>query len=71
MKTLNLYINGQVEVGTGEPGYRWVQAYSYPTEGGGYSQPLPLKEWRAMAKRDGQRVVVHNSEAEARKALAQ
>lgn len=65
---LNLFPNGQVEVGNGKPGYDWVPAYSEASDRG-VSQPLTLSNWRAMAKRDGQKIVMHDSEELARAAI--
>lgn len=69
MKTRHIFPNGQAEVGTGAPGYRWVQAFSEVTPDG-YTNPVPMKEHRAMAKRDGFVLSLHKDEATARKALA-
>lgn len=64
----HIFRNGQTEVGTGEPGYRWVDAYSEVTADG-YTNPVPMKEQRAMARRDGYTLQLHKTEEEARKAL--
>lgn len=66
--TRHVFLNGQVEVGTGEPGYRWVDGYSEVTATG-YTNQVPLKDQRAMANRDGVRLVIHRTEGDARKAL--
>lgn len=65
MKTIHLFRNGQVERGTAnarnpQPGYRWHVAFSQAMPPNRASQPLTLNEWRAMAKRDGQKVKVHD-----------
>lgn len=68
METINIFPNGQVERGNGKPGYDWHSAYSQVTPNG-YTQPSTLSEWRAVAKRDGQRLKIHKTEAEARAAI--
>jgi hypothetical protein len=65
MKTLHLFPNGDVEVGTGKPGYRWVPAYSQVTPGG-YSQPLTRRHWQEIARRDGDKCKFHQSQEEAK-----
>ena len=64
MKTIYIFPNGQVEVGTGEPGYRWVPAYS-EKKINSVSQPLPLREWQAIAKRDGDKLIKCEYEGDA------
>jgi hypothetical protein len=77
VKIIHLFPNGQVEIGTGKPGYRWVPAYSlvakWSNKDGskpwwGTSQPLPRREWYAMAKRDGQKCKFYKTQEEARAA---
>jgi hypothetical protein len=65
---MHIFPNGEVERGNGKPGYDWHSAYSEVTADG-YTQPSTLAEWRAVAKRDGQRVKIHKTETDARKAL--
>ena len=54
---IRIFPNGQVEVGNGKPGYDWRAAYSQRTLQG-VSNPLTLRQWRAIAKRDGCELVV-------------
>lgn len=61
MNALHIFPNGRVERGNGKPGYDWHQAYSERSDRG-VSQPLTLPEWRAMAKRDKQRLIVHRKD---------
>lgn len=71
---IHLFPNGQVERGTGKPGYRWVPAYSQVSRSNVFgnlmstSMPLPRREWYAMAKRDGQKCKFHKTQEEARAA---
>lgn len=62
---IRIFPNGQVEVGNGKPGYDWVPGYSQKLDDGGVSQPLTLSHWRAIAKRDGAKLVKFDTEAEA------
>ena len=62
---LVVFPNGQTEVGTGEPGYRCVQAYSIKYQDGGVSNHMTLKNLRGMARRDGQILIVCKTETEA------
>jgi hypothetical protein len=64
-KELHIFPSHNVEVGTGEPGYRWVQGYSQVSGPGVASQALTLSHWRAIAKRDGEKLIVHATEKEA------
>ena len=62
MNTIRIFPNGQVEVGNGKPGYDWHPAWSQKHDDGSVSQPLILSEWRAIAKRDGAKLVKFASE---------
>ena len=62
MNQLIAFKNGQIEVGTGEPGYKWVQAYSIKFQDGGVSNPMTLSNIRGMAKRDGQKLIIFETE---------
>jgi hypothetical protein len=62
---LVVFRNGDIEVGTGEPGYRWQQGWSIKFEHGGVSNPMSLSNVRGMAKRDGQKLVRCQTEIEA------
>lgn len=66
----HLFPNGNVEVGTGGPGYRWVPAYSQASMTG-VSQPLTRRNWQAMARRDGLKLKFHENEEAARAAVGQ
>jgi hypothetical protein len=57
-----------VEVGTGKPGYRWVNAYSEATPTG-FTNPLTRQHWQQIATRDDLKLVFHDSLEEAREAL--
>lgn len=66
MKThMFIFKNGEVKIGNGKPGYDWHQGYSEKVAGG-VTNPIPLADWRAIAKRDGYRLVVCETEAEAK-----
>ncbi len=39
MGTITYYLRGQIEVGTGGPGYRWAQGYSESAPNGGICYP--------------------------------
>jgi hypothetical protein len=65
---LHLFPNGQVEVGTGKPGYRWVNAYSQVTQTG-FTNPVTRKSWQLQADRDGMKLKFHKSESDAREEL--
>jgi hypothetical protein len=71
---IHLIPDGQIEVGTGKPGYRWVNAYSqlYFGEHGTKHRtqpPLTRKHWYEIANRDSCKCVFHANEAAAEKAL--
>ncbi len=66
---IHLFPNGQTEAGTGKPGYRWTPAYSQVLPQNATSMQLPLKEWRAIAKRDRNKIVIHADEPKARKCI--
>lgn len=65
MNTIRIFPNGEVEVGTGEPGYRWVPSYSQKLDDGCVSMQMTLRDWRAIAKRDGAKLIQFKTEAEA------
>ena len=69
MQTWHLYPNGRVEVGTGKPGYRWVNAYSQVTPTG-WSQPLTRRNWQGMSKRDGAKLKFHEDKEAAQLAAS-
>lgn len=77
MKQLHLFPNGQVEVATSSrrrsavtrpTGYRWSPGYSEATTTG-VSQPLTRRHWQDIARRDGVKLVFHDSETVARLAV--
>lgn len=44
----------QMEIGTGEPGYRWIQGFTIVTpDGAELFPPMPEKEARALCKQEG------------------
>ena len=65
----HLFPNGDLEVGTGKPGYRWVPAYSEATPEG-FSMPLTRRHWQDIAKRDGLALKFHKTKDAARNAIA-
>lgn len=50
------------------PSYRWAQGFSEVYPEGKISAPLRLRNWQAMARRDGTKLKVHHTEDAARKA---
>lgn len=53
-KTISYYYRGEVERGTGEPGYRWHRGYSPNSEDGKPTYPwMTQKECIADAKAQG------------------
>lgn len=51
MKTIQYFYRGEVERGTGEPGYRWHPGYSANSEDGKPLYPwMTIAECRAEAK---------------------
>lgn len=63
---LPLFPSHAVEVGTGGPGYRWVNGYAAAGPAG-ISQPLTRRQWQQIARRDGCRCVFYASERLARR----
>lgn len=57
---------GQMEVGTGKPGYRWTTAYFQinPDNGNKFYPPVTRREAYALAKRDGEKALFFDSEDE-------
>jgi hypothetical protein len=68
MTMTHLFPNGNVEVGTGKPGYRWVPAYSQASDVG-ISNPLTRNHWRQIAARDGLKLRFHATQEAARDAI--
>jgi hypothetical protein len=70
MRTVHLFPNGQLEVGTGRrQAYRWVQGYSQVVGRGVVSCALTRRNWYGMGKRDGFRCKFHANEKLARQAF--
>lgn len=58
MKTIRLARGHRIEVACtirGRPSYRWATGWSEVSERG-TSQPLRLRDWQAIARRDGARI---------------
>lgn len=66
---IHLFPNGNVETGTGQPGYRWSPAYSEATGLHSYSIPLTRQHWYDIARREGKQCVFHRDRTEAINAL--
>jgi hypothetical protein len=70
MRTVHLFPNGQLEVGTGRrQAYRWVQGYSQVVGRGVVSCALTRRNWYSMGERDGFRCKFHENEQLARQAF--
>lgn len=68
MEIRHFFPDGQVERGTGKPGYRWVPAYAHITANG-WTMPLTRHEWQELARRDGFRCKFHAGKREAKAAF--
>ena len=62
---IRIYPSMNIEVGTGEPGYKWVQGYSQITDTGAETNPSTLSDWRGIAKRDNAKLIVCRTKEEA------
>jgi len=72
MNTAHLFLSFPIEVPAprnSRPSYRWAPGWAAARPGVATTQPLRLREWQAMARRDGFRIVRHATEAEARAAV--
>ena len=53
----------------GRPSCRWVTGWTEIGANGYHSNPLPLREWQALARRDGFRLQAHRTEDACRAAV--
>lgn len=65
---MHLFPDHNIEVGTGGPGYRWVQGYAQALAAGGKTQSLTREHWRSIARRDKLKLTFHRTEESARAA---
>lgn len=65
--SVKVFLRGDmIEVGTGKPGYRWVQGYYEinPENGNRVYPPVTRREAQARARRDGEKALFFDTDAE-------